>query len=841
MAAYNFPNSPSDGDTVTSNGITYTYSSSKTRWDGAAPSGSSTTVYATIDDLPLSGASTGDQAYVSGNNRLYIWNGTGWYNIALINTTPSISGASSAYDLATDGTATTVTITATDPEGIPITYSIASDTSGNVATVTQGTGANSNVFTVTPSTNTANAGTFSLTFRASDGVNIATAVSSFTLQFSVENSNYTTALITSVGANNAVNNSIDDASTNNHTITANGNVTQNTFSPYRHGGYSTYHDGSGDYLTVSNQAAIALGSGDFCVECWTYLNSRDNDRPGIWSNYGVGGFDASALALIAGHGTSTTTQYQVAGNYTGGSSFIINAGTILYKQWVHLAVVRNSGTIYLYVNGVEEGSASVSQNFNKDDMWIGVTGDNTTKGINGYVTDFRVVVGSSVYTSAFTPPTERLTAIANTSLLTCHLPYIADGSTNAHAITVNGNTKTEPFGPYDHGVYSTADNGGSIYFDGSGDYLSSTITGPGTGDFTYEFWYYPTNSSFDGTSFNTRSSGNSGADGFDLNLTSTGIQATYTNVIWLNVSTSAIKAFNWNHIALVRNSGTVTIYVNGTSVGTASQTSNFSSTSFNLFANVLNGTGLSGHVTDFRYATTAVYTSSFTPPTAPLTAITNTSLLLNGTDAGIIDKSQSVKTITLNGDVKSSTTQTKYLTSSMYFDGSGDSLTIGNNQGLHIGSGDFTIEMWFRAAAVNTNQTLIIRRSSATARGFVITINPASGPNKIGFLAGDTSVTPVAWDVSINSTSDLSADTWHHIAIVRSGNNFYLYLDGTQETSASWSGTIADDTSDMHIGVNDAATVYFTGYLSDVRITKGLARYTALDETANIPSAALQG
>ena len=183
MAATIFPNPPSDGDTVTVSGVTYTYSSSKTRWDGAAESsssGSSTTVYATIDDLPLSGASTGDQAYVSGNNRLYIWNGTGWYNIALINTTPSISGALGTYALATDGTATTVTITATDPEGIPVTYSIASDTSGNVATVTQGTGSNTNVFTITPSTNSAHAGTFSLTFRASDGVNIATAVSSFT-------------------------------------------------------------------------------------------------------------------------------------------------------------------------------------------------------------------------------------------------------------------------------------------------------------------------------------------------------------------------------------------------------------------------------------------------------------------------------------------------------------------------------------------------------------------------------------------------------------------------------------------------------------------------------------
>jgi hypothetical protein len=243
-----------------------------------------------------------------------------------------------------------------------------------------------------------------------------------------------------------------------------------------------------------------------------------------------------------------------------------------------------------------------------------------------------------------------------------------------------------------------------------------------------------------------------------------------------------------------------------------------------------------GNMADARIVVgSPVYTADFTPPTAPLTAITNTSLLLSGTNAGIIDKSQSVKTITLNGDVKSSTTQSKYLSSSMYFDGTGDSLTIGNNQGLHIGSGDFTMEMWFRAAAVNTNQVLIMRRASATARGFVININ-SSVANKLGFVAGDTNT--AAWEVSMTSTSDLSADTWHHIAIVRSGNNFYLYLDGTQEASVSSSVTIADDTSNMLIGVSDSASSYFSGYLSDLRITKGLARYTA---NFTPPTAALQG
>ena len=117
--AINFTDSPANGATQTISGRTYTYNSAKNKWDTTATevTGPTATVYANVDALPTSGNITGAQAYVSGNNRLYIWNGTGWYNIALINTAPTISGVSSSYALAGDGTATTVTITASDPEG----------------------------------------------------------------------------------------------------------------------------------------------------------------------------------------------------------------------------------------------------------------------------------------------------------------------------------------------------------------------------------------------------------------------------------------------------------------------------------------------------------------------------------------------------------------------------------------------------------------------------------------------------------------------------------------------------------------------------------------------------
>ena len=153
-----------------------------------AGGGSSVTAYATAAVLPLSGNTTGDQAFVSETGRLYIFTGAGWYNIALINTNPTItSGANASYTLNTDGTPTVITLLANDPEGVPITWSYSVTTGsltnggGTSATVTQV----GNEFTITPTTTEAYAGDFDITFTASDGVNLATSASTFSLNWAV--------------------------------------------------------------------------------------------------------------------------------------------------------------------------------------------------------------------------------------------------------------------------------------------------------------------------------------------------------------------------------------------------------------------------------------------------------------------------------------------------------------------------------------------------------------------------------------------------------------------------------------------------------------------------------
>ena len=148
-------------------------------------------------------------------DRLYIWNGSGWYNIALINTNPSFtSSPNGSYALATDGSPTTVTLVATDPEGLDVTYTTETDSDfDGLATVSN----DSSVFTITPlSSPTTSSG--NLTFKASDGVNIGSAVSEFTIAVSVDNSAQTALLIKATGNNGTNSAVITDGSTNSATL-----------------------------------------------------------------------------------------------------------------------------------------------------------------------------------------------------------------------------------------------------------------------------------------------------------------------------------------------------------------------------------------------------------------------------------------------------------------------------------------------------------------------------------------------------------------------------------------------------------------------------------------------
>ena len=866
--AINFPSNPTNGDTVTVGGINYVYDSTQGVWSDSPqglaqsidnltdvdtsttapanrqvlqwnstdekwkPADSGVQVYATINDLPLSGVAEGSMALVDSTDKLYIFSDSGWYSIAIVNQTPSISGVSATYTLATDGSATTVTITATDPEGIPITYSIASDTSGNVATVTQGTGANTNVFTITPSTNTANAGTFSLTFRASDGVNIATAVSEFTLQFKVENSNYTTALITPTDNGYTSNKVFRDSSGNNHTITANGDATQNTFSPYRSGGYSTYFDGTGDYLSITNDTSLTIGTSDFTAEAWIFVEtgtSLTNYWRSFFALQGDGNANAGAISLYMDNGGDGYPAGSPA-VILNGNSYRLQSSADVRGQWTHVALARESGTMRFFVNGSLADSASDSTNYNATNpTLIGLSNAGQNNYWIGHVADARFVKGTAVYTSAFTPPTERLTAVTNTSLLTCHLPYIADGSTNAHSITVNGNTKTEPFGPYDYQEYGASTHGGSAYFDGSGDYLGVPDNSDFDfdGDFCIELWLYREGDT-SGTYQSIIGGNGNGVNGWTIYITnSTNALQFYFSSFLLSGGTVIDK--QWNHVAVTRSGTSLQMFLNGEVVDSATNSTTFTDSSGGGGTRIgydFAGNGYyQGNIADIRVVKgSAVYTSAFTPPTAPLTAITNTSLLLPFDDATIVDKSQVNKALKLVGNTTISETQTKYLNYSMYFDGSGDYIEVIDALGEFTNYSNATLEMWVYPTTSSGSQNLIEKFTPASGPGW--TLYTPTGTLNLQWYGGGTT----------NSSTAMTINQWNHVAVVHYNGTRKIYVNGTGGTGVTVTSSVSSNP--LRIGVRGTTGNYFNGYMSDIRIQLGRAVYTA-DFTP--PTAALQG
>jgi hypothetical protein len=209
---------------------------------------------------------------------------------------------------------------------------------------------------------------------------------------------------------------------------------------------------------------------------------------------------------------------------------------------------------------------------------------------------------------------------------------------------------------------------------------------------------------------------------------------------------------------------------------------------------------------------TAFYTSNFTPPTAPLTAITNTSLLLNFTNAGIYDATSKNDLETV-GNAQISTTQSKWGGSSISFDGTGDWLLIPDQPPQRIGTGNFTVEMWVYR---NSSGTYGLAGKGTGTTGWLVSLNSS---NQVVFTYGSSTIT---------STGTVSATTWTHIAVVREGtstNQTKIYINGTNDGT----GTVSTDfnqINSMYIGADRTGGSAANAYVQDVRITN-YARYTS--------------
>jgi len=637
-------------------------------------------------------------------------------------------------------------------------------------------------------------------------------------------------------------------------------------------GNSVYFDGTGDYLTVTDNANLELGSNDFTIEAWVYVRAQvstsaviskgangpfllyfgDNDEISFYASTTGSSWTVADLRIVTGYAKNT---------------------------WHHVAITRSGTTLKTFFNGTQASTTTLTGSLvnNSTSLSIGYY----LASMNGYISNLRITNGTALYTTTFTPSTTPLTAVANTQLLTCQGTSFGDNSNNnftivtngdtlvsrtmspfgntaqlltcqssliidnsnnnsntKFAITASGDTKPREFNPFGKTTttnvqYSPSVNGGSMYFDGSGDYLTTTTNlndlSFGTGDFTVECWM-----NFNSVAADRGILG-SGTGGYDFVWrTSTGLNIGRINTAFDNTFAWTPTVGQWYHVAYSRSGSSLKAFVNGTQVGTTAT----NSIAYNALSNAVIGASsstpdrpMSGYISDLRITKgKALYTSNFYPGSTPATpsqtigvSTYNSSLLLSGTSGGIVDAhgSNVVETV---GDVRLAA-EDPYAGSyySNYLDGSGDTVRAPYNAAFSFGTSNLTIECWLYNGSITNASAVGQAQPNGQAGQSVGLFTVSSGT--IGFYAAASS-----GGYAVAITGNLPINQWNHVAGTRSGNTWTLWINGVSAGTATWAGTVTQSSADSSYGGMDIGHLYgsylYTGYISNVRVVKGTALYT---------------
>jgi len=427
-----------------------------------------------------------------------------------------------------------------------------------------------------------------------------------------------------------------------------------------------------------------------------------------------------------------------------------------------------------------------------------------------------------------------------------------------------GNLLTNSNIPFDE----TALYNGSLAFNTTMYYKPSTTIATVSGDFTLETWVYPlsyadmmvASSDIDNNLqiFRLNQSGNLGS----VSVYNNGTQ------IFNNVGT-AVTPGAWSYLTWVRSGTTNTLYINGVSSATATNSTAFNFNiigTFSLNQSIGYSSWYQGYVKDFRLTTAVVYTGNFTPPTAVLAKLANTTFLLNVTnyynrfyDSAIgatnikspllgsplpgfspaSPYAQSTPTpqsrITQNEVVYNLMDEVTLQGGSLSFNGSTGyrALSIASLPTI-TGTGTFTIEAWVYPLDY-TDQVLISRPPTAGDNTQIFRLNEGgntTSPYGISIYDNGTQLF-----LNIGSGTYPVKNQWTHLAWVKNGTTNKLYINGV--SSATYTGNVPDITPNQ-IGYLQNYSYPFNGYLTNIRIVNGVAVYTSNFTPPTQPLAATQ-
>jgi hypothetical protein len=322
-------------------------------------------------------------------------------------------------------------------------------------------------------------------------------------------------------------------------------------------------------------------------------------------------------------------------------------------------------------------------------------------------------------------------------------------------------------------------------------------------------------------------------------------------------SSSGYSTGTWYHVAFVKSGNDFYLFKDGVVVASTHSVTYIKNVTgvgqllqigycyWNAEANYFNG-----YIDELRISNgIARWTSTFTPSTEPYgeepPTVTNsfgaggndlnTVLLLHGdgsNNAASESDSSLGRTephsISFYGNACKKTAYKKFGTASLYFDGTGDYITVPDSADWNF-TGDFTIDFWMYVVSLTAGTDMGIIEQSEISSGYGYT--PFTIMIKDGTtLAFEFSTTGTSWALTVGESASsftVTTGTWHHIALSRSGNNFYGFANGELVWTYTGSLTLWDAARPLLIGSRaNIVNKYFNGYLDEIRISKGVARWT---------------
>lgn len=603
------------------------------------------------------------------------------------------------------------------------------------------------------------------------------------------------------------------------------------FSPFSN--TSLYLNGSSSYATVTVDSSFAFGTSDFTIEMWfNVVNPGTGPSIGstLISNCTTGS-DVNYFQLVY---TSAMKLGFVARNSTTNIPITGNT-TITYGVWHHVAVVRSGGVFYIYLDGALEMQQTSAVSITQRNLIIGgflfTSSNSFTKGhiYQVHVTD------NAKYTAAFTPSAAEITPSANTILLTAFGPVLKDLSSKNLTITKSFTDGKVCMSPEIPPGAPKLDNTNSVFVYNRSPVSQNIKIETTTNNFipstsstqwTLECFVYLTRTPNGSAVLSNYSAQSNGVPMMLSFGTTIGGRLTTGRYLsgWVTASsTAAVPLFTWLHIAGTFDGSVHRVFLNGqlmaTSIATTAATVGDTNFSIGRRWDTSNE-GLEGYIYNPRVSMgIARYTASFTPPTEPVTSDSFTRLLFNPKTAVLPDYKNlgTGSTITGSGQYEESKWKNnglKYLYSAT----TPSYAIINTNPCSSFGLSDFTIEFWLKRNTVSTvNTVLLDGRTYTTSAG---TFDLSYTNNNLIFRTENTA--------RITTTTSPLSTNWQHIAISRSSGTTRLFVDGAEVGSfADAMNYLFYNGFTVGYSYNGSAPASTSGIIEDLRITRGLGRYTA--------------